>query len=72
MGKSVKTVDDVVIPDELAAALATHSKARAAFAVLQASHQREYVKWIKDAKKSATRQRRSAKAVQMLLDRKHM
>jgi uncharacterized protein YdeI (YjbR/CyaY-like superfamily) len=58
------------IPDDLTAVLAGKPKAARAFAALPPSHQRQYVKWIEEAKKPQTRQRRLAKAAQMVLGKK--
>ena len=67
MGKSVSDAVRLAIPDDLAAALAANPKSARAFAALPPSHQREYVKWIEEAKKIETRQRRAAKAAKMML-----
>lgn len=58
-----RTVD---IPPALAAALAEHSEAKAAFEGLSYTHRREYARWIAEAKRDETRERRVAKAVAML------
>ena len=55
------------VPDDLLAALKGHPEAAARFERLPASHQREYVRWIEEAKRDATRQRRIAKTLEMLL-----
>jgi hypothetical protein len=54
---------EVVVPDDLAAALADEPTARTAFGKLSYSLQRRYVLGIEDAKTPQTRQRRIAKAV---------
>ena len=54
------------LPDELEAALAADSEARARFDGLSESHRREYVDWIAEAKRAETREGRSAKALEML------
>lgn len=54
----------VVVPAELAAALAKEPAAARAFAGLAESHQREYVKWVEDAKKVVTREVRVGKVVE--------
>jgi uncharacterized protein YdeI (YjbR/CyaY-like superfamily) len=51
------------IPSELIAALATDTKARTIFAQFPPSHQREYAKWVGEAKQSATRQTRAKKTI---------
>jgi len=36
------------------------------------THRKEYVNWINEAKKEETRQRRLIKAIEMLLEKKHL
>ena len=57
---------DVVLPDDVKAALARDPKARAAYDALAYSHRKEYVDWITEAKRAETRARRIEKAVGML------
>lgn len=59
--------DRLRAPKQLAAALAGNPAAKARYDALSASHQREYVKWIAEAKTDATRERRAAKAIERLL-----
>ncbi|HEY5153412.1 MAG TPA: YdeI/OmpD-associated family protein [Acidimicrobiales bacterium] len=54
---------EVVVPEDLAAALARAPKARAAFQALSYSKQRQYVLPIEGAKAAETRARRIAKAI---------
>ncbi|PAT40024.1 bacteriocin-protection protein [Vandammella animalimorsus] len=54
-------------PAELAEALAANPKAHALFQALPPSHQREYSRWIGEAKRPPTRRERAAKAVAMML-----
>lgn len=56
----------VVVPDDLAAALAAHPPAAERFAALSFSHQREHVTAVESAKAEATRQRRIDKVVATL------
>jgi uncharacterized protein YdeI (YjbR/CyaY-like superfamily) len=56
----------VTTPTELAEALAASPKARSAYNALPPSHQREYDRWIDEAKKPDTRRRRAAHAVERL------
>jgi hypothetical protein len=58
------------VPDDLAAAIAANPNAATFFATLAFTHQKEYAKWIEDAKRPETRAARIAKAVQMLVDGK--
>ncbi len=53
----------LTIPDDLAAALAKNRNARAAFEAFSYSCRKEYVKWIEEAKREATRAERIAKTV---------
>ena len=55
----------VAVPDDLAAALDAAER-RATFDRLSYSHQREYVEWIEEAKRSDTRARRIAETVDRL------
>jgi uncharacterized protein YdeI (YjbR/CyaY-like superfamily) len=54
------------LPAELVQALSDDAEARAAFDALPPSHRREYSTWIAEAKRDDTRERRAAKAVEML------
>jgi hypothetical protein len=54
----------VPVPQDLAAALATDPAAKAAFAKLSFTHRREYVEWVEEAKRPATRSRRIAATVE--------
>ncbi len=55
----------VAVPSDLAAALDAAGRA-AAFGTLSYSHQREYVTWVEDAKRPATRARRIEETVRRL------
>jgi hypothetical protein len=57
---------EVEVPDQLATALATDATARAAFDGLSFTHRKEYARWIDEAKREETRERRVAKALEML------
>jgi Bacteriocin-protection, YdeI or OmpD-Associated/Domain of unknown function (DUF1905) len=57
---------EVEIPDALLAALERDSAAKAAFDKLAFTHRKEYARWIAEAKKEETRERRVAKALEML------
>ena len=63
-----KGVRKVAVPKDLTAALRKRRGAAAAFEKLSPSHRKEYVSWIESAKKDETRQRRLAKAVEMICD----
>lgn len=56
----------VEIPPELAQALKQEPKVEAVFQRLIYSHQREYVRWINEAKRAETRKKRSAETIEIL------
>ena len=56
----------VEVPDDLTAALAGDTEARARFEALAYSHRKEFVRWITEAKREATRAQRVARTVEML------
>ena len=58
---------EVEVPEELALALASDVPARKAFEALAYTHRKEYAQWIADAKRPETRERRLAKALQVLV-----
>jgi hypothetical protein len=58
-----RTVD---VPEQLAAALASDKKAQAAFDRMSFTHRKEYARWITDAKREETRERRVLQAVEMI------
>jgi hypothetical protein len=57
---------EVDMPEALVAALATDSKARAAFEGMAFTHRREYARWVAEAKREETRQRRVQQALEMI------
>jgi uncharacterized protein YdeI (YjbR/CyaY-like superfamily) len=57
------------IPADLVEALAKEPAAARAFEALAPSHQREYVKWVEEAKKNQTRQVRVRKVVQQVMEK---
>ena len=56
----------VEVPEALATALAADPAAAAAFEGLAYTHRKEYARWIAEAKRDETRQRRLAQALEML------
>jgi len=73
---SVQVVADesdrsVEVPEDLAVALAGDAPARAAFEALAYSHRKEFVRWVNEAKRDATRAQRVVKTVEMLRAGKH-
>jgi hypothetical protein len=59
----VRTVD---VPEDFAAAMSRLAGVRATFDKLSFTNQKEYVRWIEDAKKSETRTNRISKSVEMI------
>ena len=57
---------EVEVPEALQAALVADTRARHAFEVLSYTHRNEYARWIAEAKKPDTRDRRVAQAIEML------
>jgi hypothetical protein len=57
---------EVEVPPALSDALAIDPTARAAFDALAFTHRNEFARWIEEAKRDDTRQRRVAQALQML------
>ncbi len=58
------------VPDDLAAALKKHAKARRAFEAFGPSQRREYVEWIVEAKRAETRAKRLATTLEWLAEGK--
>jgi hypothetical protein len=57
---------EVEVPEALATALAGDAAARAIFDRLAFTHRKEYAQWIAEAKRPETRERRVARALEML------
>jgi hypothetical protein len=57
---------DVEVPDALAKALAADPEVRGKFDALAFTHRKEYARWIGEAKREETRDRRVAQALEML------
>ena len=57
---------EVAPPEELRLALTQAPDAAGSYAELSYTHQKEYARWVGDAKRAETRQARAAKAVDML------
>ncbi|MFF4810081.1 YdeI/OmpD-associated family protein [Micromonospora chersina] len=56
----------VEVPEDLAGALAGDAEAQVAFEALAPSHRKEFVRWITEAKREATRAQRVTKTIEML------
>jgi Bacteriocin-protection, YdeI or OmpD-Associated/Domain of unknown function (DUF1905) len=61
---------EVEIPDALASGLAGDPAARDAFEALAYTHRKEFARWVEEAKRDETRQRRVAQALEMLREGK--
>ena len=59
-------VREVIVPADLAAAMAAQPAVQAFFDQLSFTHRKEWVRWIEDAKKPETRQARLTKTVEEL------
>jgi hypothetical protein len=57
---------EVDLPDDLAAALGTDPALRARFDALAFTHRKEFARWVAEAKRPETRQRRIAQAIEMV------
>jgi hypothetical protein len=57
---------EVDVPEALAGALAKDPAAGAAFDALAFTHRKEFARWVAEAKRDDTRERRVAEALQML------
>ena len=57
------------VPAELKRAFKSDKEAKSAFEKLSYTHQKEYVKWIEEAKKAETRARRVEQTIQLLKER---
>jgi uncharacterized protein YdeI (YjbR/CyaY-like superfamily) len=62
----------VQVPEALAGALASDAEAQAAFDRLAFTHRKEYARWIAEAKRDETRERRVAQAIQLLREGKKL
>lgn len=62
----------VEVPADLKKLFTKNKKAKEIFDGMSYTHRKEYVNWINEAKKEETRQRRLIKAIEMLLEKKHL
>ena len=61
---------EVDVPEALASALAGDPAAKVTFEALALTHRKEYARWVADAKRPETRERRVTQALEMLRDGK--
>ncbi|MEX0429228.1 YdeI/OmpD-associated family protein [Nocardioides sp. DS6] len=57
---------EVDVPSDLAAALAEDPTVKAAYDALAFTHRKEFARWVAEAKRPETRERRIAQAVEMI------
>ncbi len=63
----MKTEKGVEVPEDFARVLRKHPQALKFFSAMPPSHQREYVRYVEEAKKQETRERRAKRALEMIL-----
>jgi uncharacterized protein YdeI (YjbR/CyaY-like superfamily) len=61
---------EVEVPAALAVALAADPQAKAVFDGMAFTHRKEYARWVAEAKRDETRERRVQQAVEMIRARK--
>ncbi len=61
---------ELVVPDDLTAALLQNKKAKLTFEDLPYSHRKEYIEWINEAKTDTTRNKRLATTIEWLTEGK--
>ena len=61
-----ETLPPVSIPPELSGCLEADAAARTAFDALAPSHRKEFARWVEEARKPETRERRATQAVEMV------
>lgn len=64
------SADEVEVPEDFEAALVGNARAREVFSGFSYSHRKEYVEWIVEAKRQATRDKRIATALEWLAEGK--
>lgn len=69
-GTQRKSRPELPVPADLAAALDARPEAKAVFTGFAPSHRREYIEWITEAKREATRTKRLAQAVEWIAEGK--
>jgi uncharacterized protein YdeI (YjbR/CyaY-like superfamily) len=61
---------EIVVPDDLAAALRANAKAQGTFDAFSPSNKREYIEWITEAKTETTRTKRLTTAIEWMAEGK--
>lgn len=62
----------VKVPANLNKLFEKNKKAKEIFEGMSYTHRKEYVRWIEEAKRDETRERRLNKTIEMLLEKKHL
>ncbi|WP_300673413.1 YdeI/OmpD-associated family protein [Soonwooa sp.] len=60
----------VVVPDDVKILFEENPKAKELYEKMAYTHRKEYMRWIEEAKKEETRERRKIKMIEMILDGK--
>ena len=60
----------VIVPDDVQQLLNQNEKAKEFYEKMSYTHKKEYIRWIEEAKKEETRERRKIKMIEMLLEGK--
>lgn len=60
----------VIIPDDVQELLDQNEKAKGIYEKMSYTHKKEYIRWIEEAKKEETRERRKIRMIEMLLEGK--
>jgi hypothetical protein len=60
----------VIVPDDVQELLDQNKKAKEFYEKMSYTHKKEYIRWIEEAKKEETRERRKIKMIEMLLEGK--
>jgi len=60
----------VIVPDDVQGLLNQNEKAKDFYDKMSYTHRKEYIRWIEEAKKEETRERRKIKMIEMLLEGK--
>ena len=68
--KAKAAVQELPVPEALAAALKKNKTAKTAFEKFPPSHRKEYIQWITEAKTDATRDKRVAAAIEWMAEGK--
>ena len=60
----------VIVPEDVQELLILNRKAKEFYEKMSYTHKKEYIRWIEEAKKEETRERRKIKMIEMLLEGK--